>query len=198
MRWAVIKPAVPEGRSFFPPKRWGSSLGVFEGVGYFVHFEGLIILTHSQSVVIFLFFSKVHWLSVTDYGTSEDLLICKPMSHFQRSERLWYDLIWLILIVIIDLLAMSMMLICSDSFANSFSTSRGFCSWCLRDGEVTFLCHKKGDVRARNQAQARLALAKIVVTLSKYLGTFSWLENGISNIKTCFFPKSLRFSSWIL
>ena len=72
----------------FSSQKDGSSLGFFEGL---VHFEGLIILTHSQSVV--LFFSKVRGLSVADYGTSEDLLICKPMSHFQRSERLWYDLI---------------------------------------------------------------------------------------------------------
>ena len=48
--------------------------------------------------------------------------------------------------------------------------------------KLPFRATKRGCesiVRIEHKALARLALAKTVVTLSKFLGTFSWLENGI-------------------
>ena len=60
--------------------------------------------------------------------------------------------------------------------------------------KLPFCATKRGCesiVRIEHKALARLALAKTVVTFSKFQGTFSWLENGISN--TFFFLKAYHF-----
>ena len=60
--------------------------------------------------------------------------------------------------------------------------------------KLPFCATKRGCesiVRIEHKALARLALAKTVVTLSKFQGTF--LENGISNTKTFFFLKAYDF-----